>query len=168
MLALYQPIYLILWAEVLRTFQNISFDDLTHYVEIDTKLLLSPSESMESCINLYKLNGALAGRKIGPRKEIPLRPWEEICGTLSGVEADEFKISAIISCNYEDLAITFSKGSQEATLLEKALNNLMGQKIAILKTDSSQQPIIIKSFNASTEAIKRPSQNISHSHSLER
>ena len=167
-MAPHQPIYLTLWAEVVGIFQGISSDDLYTYVEVDNKLLLFPRESTESCIILNKLNRELIGRKIGPRKEIQLRPWEEIRGTLSRLEADEFKISAILSCTHKDMAITFSKGSQEATILKQTLNNLLGQKIAILKTDSPQQPIIIKPFTVTTEAVKRRSQIGRYSYSLEK
>ena len=163
-----QPNYLNVCAEVLEINQSTSFDDLCTYVEIDNKLLLFPRESMGSCVILDRLNGVLVGRKIGPRKEIQLRPWEEIRGTLSRLEADEFKISAILSCTHKDFAITFSKGSQEATILKQTLNNLLGQKITILKTDSPQQPIIIKPFTVTTEVVRRRSQNIRYAYSLER
>jgi len=90
------------------------------------------------------------------RKEVRLKSWEELQGTLTRLEANDYEISAIFTCTRNiDMAITFSKDSKEATILEKALNNLLGQKIAILKTDRPQQPIIIKPVDVTTEAVKR-------------
>ena len=109
----------------------------------------------------YAVTRLLEQMSIVSRNEIRLRPWEEISGTLSGLEADDFEISAILSCTHnKDIAITFPKGSQEATVLKQNLNSLLlGQKIAILKTDSPQQPIIIKPFAVTTEVVKRRSQS---------
>ena len=90
-------------------------------------------------------------------KEIQLRPWDEITGILCGLEANDFEISAILSyTRSEDIAITFPKNSQEATLLKQNLNNLLGQKIAILKTDNPQQPLIIKILGETTVADNYP------------
>lgn len=103
------------------------------------------------------------------REEVQLRLWEELQGILLSLEVDDYKISAILTCTpNNEMAITFSKGAKEATLLEEALNDLIGQRVAILKTDSSQQPIVIRSFTAKTEAVTRPSQNAFYSNSLER
>lgn len=90
------------------------------------------------------------------RKEVRLRSWEELQGTLTRLEANDYEISAIFTCTRNIvMAITFSKDSKEATILEKALNNLLGQRITILRTDNPQQPIIVRPFTATTEAMKR-------------
>lgn len=93
---------------------------------------------------------------LSKRKEIQLRPWEEICGTLIGLEQDDFKISAVLSQTHNKVVeIAFFKGSQEAIVLTQCLNSLLGRKITILKTDRPQQPIIIKPVAVTTEAMKR-------------
>jgi len=103
------------------------------------------------------------------REEVQLRIWEELQEILLSLEVDDYKISAILTCtSNNEMAITFSKGSKEDTLLEEALNDLIGQRVAILKTDSSQQPIVIRSFTAKTEAVTRPALNVFYSNSLER
>lgn len=101
------------------------------------------------------------------RQEMQLRHWEEICGTLIGLEQDDFKISAVLSQSHNKVVeITFFKGSQEAVVLTQGINDLLGRKITVLKTDNPRQPIIVRRFAVTTEVVKRPSQNLSHSYSV--
>jgi len=74
-------------------------------------------------------------------KEMHLRPWEEIVGTLKKIE-DNGRITAVISCT-QDFGISYPKGTQEATAIEK-LKPYIGRKVAILCTDNPQECLLVK------------------------
>jgi hypothetical protein len=88
------------------------------------------------------------------RKKVQLQPWEEIIGTLKAIETDNQTISAVVTCTQSlDIAITYPKETAEATILQN-LNSLLGQKIALLKTDNPEKPLLIRTFNETTNAHK--------------
>jgi predicted transcriptional regulator len=103
-----------------------------------------------SGIYRYILTRFLEKTIITKRKKVHLRPWEEIVGTLKAIETDSQTISAVVACTQSlDLVITYPKETTEATILQN-LNTLLGQKIAILKTDSQEKPLIVKTLNEKT------------------
>jgi len=99
-----------------------------------------------SGIYRYMLTRFLEKTILTKRKQVHLRPWEEVVGTLKGIETDNQTISAVVTCTQSlDIAITYPKETAEATILQN-LNSLLGQKIAILKTDSQEKPLIIRTL----------------------
>lgn len=77
-------------------------------------------------------------------KEIYLQPWEEIVGTLKKIKVENNQTTAVIRCNKQlNLAISYLNGTREAEILQ-ALNKLLGKKVAILRTDMSEKPILVR------------------------
>jgi len=76
-------------------------------------------------------------------QKVYLKPWDEVIGTLAGIENDDSEITALLTCNYQKhIAITIPKNQPETKKLQK----LIGQKIAILKTDNADKPLAIRTF----------------------
>jgi hypothetical protein len=74
-------------------------------------------------------------------KEIRLREWEEIVGSFQGIEKDDYSISVMLN----NFRVTFNAESNEAKIIEESLNSgLIGERIAILRTDSSAKPLLIR------------------------
>jgi hypothetical protein len=91
----------------------------------------------------YAVTRLMEQMLLSTRKEVKLRPWEEICGTLKGIENDPETITAIIACTQNlDIALPYPKDTPEANTIQN-LDKYLGQKIRILKTDNPQQPTII-------------------------
>lgn len=73
--------------------------------------------------------------------EIRLYEWEEIIGTFRGVVKEEFSISIRI----EDSQLVLHSDSVEAKMAEEQLNGvLIGMKIALLRTDIPEKPLLIR------------------------
>ena len=86
-----------------------------------------------------------------------LRPWEEALGTYKTLEISKDEITLILSPAYKDLKIIFPKNSPEAKTLIKTLKNVpKGQKIALLKTDNPEKPLITRIFTETTDAVNNP------------
>lgn len=70
---------------------------------------------------------------------IRLKPWEEACGTLQGVDDD-----------YPYLTLDFGKfrvvfGSDEASAIKSQLTEeLIGKRISILRTDLPDKPALVR------------------------
>lgn len=77
-----------------------------------------------------------------------LRPWEEIIGTLDCTEIDDTGMTALLTCTYQKhIAVAIERGHTKAPELQQQLRKLLGQRIAILKTDNPQEPLIIRTIN---------------------
>jgi len=78
-------------------------------------------------------------------RETQLEPWEEAIGNYESLRITEDKVTLILTYTIKSLAITFPKESLEAkTLIQTLRNTLRGTKIAILKTDIPEKPLIIR------------------------
>jgi hypothetical protein len=72
-----------------------------------------------------------------------LQNYEECIGFLKKLEINDYEVAVILSCN--DFRVIFPAGSREAEILIQELNNEPpGQKIAILRIDHPQHPIMIR------------------------
>jgi len=91
----------------------------------------------------YALTRLIEQLLLTKHKELHLQPWQEIIGTLKELKLDEKTTTAIITCTQNtDYVITYPNRTKEAETLQ-TLKNLQGQKIAILKTDFPEKPILI-------------------------
>jgi len=79
-------------------------------------------------------------------------PWQEITGILETAETNDQSPTIRISCTTNH-KITLPANTPQTTLQQ--LQKLQGQKIAILKTDDPNRPIIIRTLNESTVAYKK-------------
>lgn len=108
-----------------------------------------------SGIYRYILTRFLEREILTKRKQVSLRPWEEIVGRLKAIETNSQTISAIINCTHDlEIALTYPNDTPEAKIIQN-LNNHLGQKIAMLKTDIPEKPLIIKTLNETTVAGKQ-------------
>jgi len=88
------------------------------------------------------------------QKELHLQPWQEIIGTLKELKTDGETTTAIITCTqHTDYAISYPNETKEAETLQ-TLQNLKGQKVAILRTDLPDKPLTIKTFSEPTMTSK--------------
>jgi len=86
-----------------------------------------------------------------PEQRMYLRPWDEIIGTLNGIETTDTDVIALLTCTFEKhAAITIQKDSPETQQLKK----LLGRKIAILKTDDPQKPLVIRTIAETNKPLK--------------
>jgi len=106
--------------------------------------------ALKHCLDLL-LQGRIQGQKTSKgwifwtHQETHLKPWEEAVGTLDKIETSETQTIALLTCTYKKtIAIPLPKEEPETQKLQK----LVGQKIAILRTDDAQKPIIIRTFTA--------------------
>ena len=77
----------------------------------------------------------------GEMDVIRLREWEEIVGTFKGIEKDDFSINIIL----KDFKVAFNSDSTEAKIVEEALvEAIPGEKIAVIRTDILDKPIIVR------------------------
>jgi predicted DNA-binding transcriptional regulator len=82
-------------------------------------------------------------------QETHLSPWEEAIGTLDKVENSETHTIALLTCTYKkQIAIPLPKDQPET----KKLQELLGKKIAILKTDNPDKPLAIRAFTETPDA----------------
>jgi len=88
------------------------------------------------------------------QKEIRLQPWQEIIGTPKEIKTNKEVTTAIITCTQHiDFIITYPNETKEAQTLQ-SLQKLKGQKIAIIKTDIPEKPLLIRTFNEPTATYK--------------
>jgi hypothetical protein len=94
----------------------------------------------------YALTRLIEQLFLTKQKELHLQPWQEIIGTLKEIKTDGETTTAIVTCTQNtDYVITYPNETKEAETLQ-ILKNLQGQKIAILKTDLPEKPILILNF----------------------
>jgi len=73
-------------------------------------------------------------------KRIYLTPYEEACGVFRGLEKDDYNVSII----FDDFQVIFNQDSVEAKIVEEKLNKgIIGERIAVLKTDITDKPLIV-------------------------
>jgi len=102
----------------------------------------------------YAITRLMEQMLLSKRKEVKLQPWEEIVGTLKTIENDTETITAIISYTQNlEIALPYPKDTTEANTIQN-LNKHLGKKIAILKTDIPDKPIIIRTLNEPTVTHK--------------
>jgi hypothetical protein len=102
----------------------------------------------------YAITRLMEQMLLSTRKEVKLRPWEEIVGTLKTIETDNQTTTAIISCTQNlDIALPYPKDTPEANTIQN-LNKHLGKKIRILKTDNQQQPLTITTYTATPDTKK--------------
>jgi hypothetical protein len=106
--------------------------------------------ALKHCLELHS-QGTIQGQKTSKGwvfwiyQETYLASWEEALGTLDKVENSETQTVAFLTCTYKkQIAISLPKNQPETQKLQK----LLGQKIAILKTDIPEKPLIIRTFTA--------------------
>jgi hypothetical protein len=79
--------------------------------------------------------------QVTERREIRLQEWEEIVGTFRGIVKEEFRLSILI----DNSCMVFNDESTEAQIVEEKLNRTKsGEKIAILRTDIPEKPLVIR------------------------
>jgi hypothetical protein len=109
----------------------------------------------------YAITRLMEQMLLSKRKEVRLQPWEEVVGTLKTIEEGNQTISAIISCTQNlEIALQYPKDTLEAETLQN-LNKHLGRKIAILKTDNLEKPLIIRSYSEPAVAKNKVSARLS-------
>jgi hypothetical protein len=72
---------------------------------------------------------------------IRLKEWDELVGTFEGLEKDDFTLLV----HFEGFHFILNSMSHEAEIIEKLLSsNLIGRKIALLRTDLIEKPFIVR------------------------
>jgi hypothetical protein len=106
--------------------------------------------ALKHCLELH-FQGSIQGQRttkgwvFWSYQETHLAPWQEAIGTLDKIENSETQTIALLTCTYKkQIAIPLPKNQPETQKLQK----LLGKKIAILKTDNPDKPIIIRAFTA--------------------
>jgi len=80
-------------------------------------------------------------------KEIRLQPWQEIVGTLREIKVEGDQTTAILRYTRQvDFVISYLNGTKEAEILQ-TLDNLLGKKVAILRTDIPEKPILARTIS---------------------
>jgi len=78
-------------------------------------------------------------------RETQLEPWEEAIGNFESLKITEDKVILVLTYTIKSLTITFPKESLEAkTLIQTLRNTRKGTKIALLRTDIPEKPLIIR------------------------
>lgn len=80
-------------------------------------------------------------------KEIRLQPWQEVIGKLKEIKVEGDHTTAILRYTQQvDFVISYLNGTKEAEILQ-SLDNLLGQKVAILRTDILEKPILARTIS---------------------
>lgn len=78
--------------------------------------------------------------QISRRNRVILRAYEEAVGIYKGLDRGEFELVVL----FDNFKVIFPSESMEADVLEKELNDdLIGQKITILRTDIPERPLLV-------------------------
>lgn len=88
------------------------------------------------------------------QQTVHLGHWEEIVGTLDGIESthSDTDVIASLTCTTEKhIAITIQRDCPET---EQQLRNLLGKRVAILKTDNLEKPLAIRIIPEPTKSSK--------------
>jgi hypothetical protein len=73
--------------------------------------------------------------------EIRLEAWQEVIGTFRGIAKEDFRTTVLLG----NSRVIFYPESAEAKMIEEQLNGrLIGEKIAILRTDIPEKPVIVR------------------------
>jgi hypothetical protein len=116
--------------------------------------------ALSNCLNLF-IQGKIRGEKtpkgwiFWTQRERQLEPWEEAIGNYESLRISEDRVTLTLSPTQKDIKIAFPKDSPEAKVLIEAVKNIpKDAKIALLRTDNPERPIIIRTFNDTTVADK--------------
>ena len=106
--------------------------------------------ALNYCLTLL-IEGKISGQKtsegwiFSAHQETRLQPWQEVIGTYEALEVGEYNVILTLSRTCRNLKITFVKSSAEAKKLTQTLiNTAKGTKIALLKTDDPQKPLLLR------------------------
>jgi len=103
----------------------------------------------------YALTRLMEQLLLTKQREVNLQPWQEVIGTLKEVKTDGETTTATITCTqHTDYSISYPNGTKEAETLQ-TLQNLKGQKVAILRTDIPEKPILIQHLERNHSSLKR-------------
>jgi predicted CopG family antitoxin len=76
---------------------------------------------------------------------LKLNPWNEVCATYNDLTIDENNLILTLTTTPKHMKLTFPKDSPEANIIIEALTNVSkGTKIAILATDISEKPLLVR------------------------
>jgi len=80
-------------------------------------------------------------------KEIRLQPWQEVIGKLKEIKVEGDHTTAILRyTRHVDFVISYLNGTKEAEILQ-TLDNLLGKKVAILRTDIPEKLILARTIS---------------------
>jgi len=84
-----------------------------------------------------------------------LQPWEEATGNFADLKIEEDNIIVVLTTQ-KTLHITFPSNTPEAqTILQTLKNTPKGKKIAILRTDIPEKPILIQYLERNDSSAKK-------------
>ena len=114
--------------------------------------------ALNYCLELM-LEGRINGRQTSKgwifwvHSEKQLQPWEEAIGTYKDLKINQQNVVLTLT-TLKTLNLTFPKDSLETQILIQTLEKVpKGAKLALLKTDNPEKPLIIRTFNETTAAI---------------
>jgi hypothetical protein len=94
------------------------------------------------------------------QQSVHLRDWDEIVGTLDGIEStrSDTDVIALLTCTIEKhIAIAIERDFPET---EQQLRKLLGKRVAILKTDNPQKPLAIRIIPENNKYKTRPNSSV--------
>lgn len=96
-----------------------------------------PQKIVGNCYFYYrdKMQQQFNGHNI-----VQLKLWEEIIGVFNGIELEDEQAFILIG----NSCMVFPTSSPEALIMGKLDNNWIGKKIAVLRTDDSKRPIVVR------------------------
>lgn len=117
--------------------------------------------ALTHCLDLL-VQGRIHGQKTSKgwvfwaHQEKQLEPWEEARGNYEALKVSEEKVTLVLTHTLKTLTISFPKDTPEAqTLIQTLTNTPKGTKIALIKTDIPEKPLVVRTFTDRTVAVKR-------------
>ena len=80
-------------------------------------------------------------------KTIRLREWEEVVGIFEGLEISEFDVAVVLSSGGEKFQIR-AEGVAAEIVKKELLACKPGSRIAILRTDDTPRPLVIRKIGS--------------------
>jgi len=77
-------------------------------------------------------------------KEIKLQVWEEVIGNCVKFKIEKDQVVVILRVCGQKVRMAYTRNSQEGIILRRFGRKLVGQKLAILRTDILAKPIIVR------------------------
>jgi hypothetical protein len=115
--------------------------------------------ALKHCLELL-IQGKIKGQKTSKgwifwtRQETQLQPWEEVIGKYEDLKISENDLTLILTTQ-KTIRLSFPRNSPEAQILQQILPNITkGTKLALLKTDNPEKPLLIRTFNETAVADK--------------
>lgn len=98
-----------------------------------------------------EMSGKVKKANIGRNKRdltqqhVLLRPWDEIVCTPTSIETKDTETVVLLTCAVrKQITLIVEENFPEKEKFEEQIKKLIGKKIAILKTDNPQKPLIIR------------------------